>query len=265
MSKAPLIDLCVLGPSGRMGQQVLALVASHAKLRLASAADNPGSPAIGQELAGFQVRVDDDMDRALLQAQVYIDFTTPASTKIAAEWATAHKTAAVVGTTGLDEDAEAALTELAKVAPVLVAANFSPGVALLLHLSERAAAALGPDYDLEVVELHHRNKVDSPSGTALALGRALADGRGLVFDSACRTERQGQVGARSQQEIGIFAVRGGDIVGEHTAYFIGDEERIEITHRAQKRSVFAAGALRAAEWLVEQRPGRYSMADLLGL
>lgn len=247
-----------------MGQQVLSLVAGHAKLALVSAADGPGSPAIGQTLADSQVSIDDDLDRALSKAQVYIDFTTPAATRGAAEKAATHKTAAVVGTTGLDDKAEVALSELAKVAPVLVAANFSPGVALLLHLAEKAASALGPDYDLEVVELHHRNKVDSPSGTALALGRALASGRGLDFDSACLTERQGQVGPRRAEEIGIFAVRGGDIIGEHTAYLIGGEERIEIAHRAQKRSVFAAGALRAAQWLVEQAPGRYSMADMLG-
>lgn len=242
-----MIDLCVLGPSGRMGKQVIELAADHAGLTLASTAD-----------------IDDNLDRALAKAKVYIDFTTPASTREAARLAQSHKTAAVVGTTGLDAEAEAALDELAKVAPVLVAANFSPGVALLLHLAEKAAAALGPAYDLEVVELHHRNKVDSPSGTALALGKALAEGRGVDFDSARLTERQGQVGARSQEEIGIFAVRGGDIVGEHTAYLIGGEERIEIAHRAQKRSVFAAGALRAAEWLVTQKPGRYSMSDLLG-
>jgi 4-hydroxy-tetrahydrodipicolinate reductase len=247
-----------------MGKQVVELANQHAALTLASAADGPSSPALGQTLPGSQVKVDDSLDRALSRAQVYIDFTTPASTREAAQMARAHKTAAVVGTTGLDAEAEAALAELSKVAPVFVAANFSPGVSLLLHLAEKAASALGPDYDLEVVELHHRNKVDSPSGTALALGQALAQGRGVDFDSARLTERQGQVGARTQEEIGIFAVRGGDIVGEHTAYLIGNEERIEITHRAQKRSVFAAGALRAAEWLAGQKPGRYGMSDLLG-
>ena len=245
------IKLCVLGPSGRMGQQVVGLANAHSSFDLASTFDGPGT---GKSTAA----------EALSKAQVYIDFTTPASTAAAAREALAHKTAAVVGTTGLSEEAEQALSELAKVAPVFVAANFSPGVALLLHLAEKASAALGSDYDLEVVEMHHRNKVDSPSGTALALGKALAKGRGLDFEAAQLTGRDGQVGARTDSEIGVFAVRGGDIVGEHTAYLIGAEERVEITHRAQKRSIFATGALRAAQWLVTQPPGRYCMADLLG-
>lgn len=259
-----MISLCVLGPSGRMGEQVASLARGHAEIDLVSAADRAGAEIIGRKLAD-SVTVTDDLDQALQAAQVYIDFTTPASTRAAASHALQHKTAAVVGTTGLDEQAESALAKLAEVAPVFVAANFSPGVALLMHLAERAAAALGPAYDLEVVELHHRNKVDAPSGTALALGRALARGRGLDFDAAGRAAREGQVGPRPHDEIGLCAVRGGDIVGEHTAYLVGDEERIEITHRAQKRSVFAAGALRAATWVAGKPPGRYSMSDLLGV
>lgn len=247
-----------------MGQQVLALALPHKNLVLASAADHAASSLIGSVVGDSTVVVESDLGSALAKAQVYIDFTTPAGTSAAARAALASKTAAVVGTTGLDAEAESALGELAKVAPVLVASNFSPGVALLLHLAERAAAALGPEYDLEIVELHHRKKVDSPSGTALSLGEAMAQGRGLDFDAVSKSERSGQVGPRGKDEIGIFAVRGGDIVGEHTAYFVGDEERIEITHRAQKRSVFASGALRAANWLAQQRPGRYSMSDLLG-
>jgi 4-hydroxy-tetrahydrodipicolinate reductase len=247
-----------------MGQQVLQLVSEHAGLTLASAADGPGADGIGNKIENTEVLVEDDLKSALEKAQVYIDFTSPAASAAAAQAALHHKTAAVVGTTGLDDNAEAALAELAKVAPVMVASNFSPGVALLMHLSEQAAAALGPDYDLEVVELHHRKKVDSPSGTALSLGQALAKGRGLDFEAARQCTRAGQVGPRKDAEIGIFAVRGGDIVGEHTAYFVGGEERLEITHRAQKRSVFAAGALRAAQWVAKQPPGRYSMSDLLG-
>jgi 4-hydroxy-tetrahydrodipicolinate reductase len=247
-----------------MGQQVLGLVAEHKGLVLASAADAPGASSIGTSAGQSEILVEDDLHSALAKAQVYIDFTTPAASAAAAAIALQHKTAAVVGTTGLDAAAESALAQLAKVAPVLVASNFSPGVALLFHLAERAAAALGPDYDLEVLELHHRKKVDAPSGTALSLGAAMAKGRGLDFESACKSVRSGQVGPRGEDEIGIFAIRGGDIVGEHTAYFVSNEERIEITHRAQKRSVFAAGALRAAHWLARQAPGRYSMSDLLG-
>lgn len=259
-----MIDLCVLGPSGRMGQQVCNLASASSSVRLTSAVERAGAPAVGSAVQNSSVIIGDDLGAALGAAQVYVDFTSPAATTIAAQSALPHKTAAVVGTTGLDAEAEQALDALAEVAPVFVAANFSPGVALLLHLAEKAAAALGPEYDLEVVEMHHRNKVDAPSGTALALGQALANGRGLDLAKARRSDRDGQVGPRGEGEIGMFAVRGGDIVGEHTALLVGDEERLEITHRAQKRSVFAVGALRAASWLITQPPGRYSMSDMLG-
>lgn len=264
MSSENAIRLCVLGPTGRMGQQVCALAVDSKTLELASAVERPGAPHIGRPVPSSDVVISDSLESALGQADVYIDFTTPMATEQAAHAAIEHKTAAVVGTTGLDKGTQIALDHLAEVAPVLVAANFSPGVALLLHLAKTASAALGPDYDLEVVELHHRNKVDAPSGTALALGRALAEGRGIDFETARSSARDGQVGPRKEGEIGMFAVRGGDIVGEHTALLIGDEERIEISHKAQKRSVFAAGALRAAEWIVKQPPGRYTMSDLLG-
>lgn len=257
--------LCVLGPSGRMGLQVANLAMEHADIVLASAVDRPGSTNQGQLIGDSGISVSADLDAALKGAEVYIDFTTPESTARAALAAARHKTAAVVGTTGLNAEANAALDALALVAPVLVAPNFSPGVALLVHLAEKAARALGPRYDLEVVELHHRNKCDAPSGTALALGQALAKGRDLEFSDAAVQARSGQVGPRTDDEIGLVAVRGGDIVGEHTAYFIADEERIELSHRAQKRSVFASGALRAALWLVAQQPGRYDMSHVLGL
>ncbi len=248
-----------------MGQQVLQLLRGQSGLVLASAADGPATAGVGSKIESTDIVVENDLPSALGKAQVYIDFTSPAASAAAAKAALQNKTAAVVGTTGLDEGADEALRELAKVAPVLVASNFSPGVALLMHLAEKAAAALGPEYDLEVVELHHSKKVDAPSGTALSLGKALAKGRGIDFESARNCSREGQVGPRGEGEIGILALRGGDIVGEHTAYFVGSEERLEITHRAQKRSVFAAGALRAARWVAEQPPGRYSMADLLGI
>ncbi len=260
-----MIDVCVLGPSGRMGQQVSELCLRSDVVRLVSAVEHAGAPAVGSCVQNSSVIISDSLEEALAQAQVYIDFTTPASTKLAAEKACAHKTSAIVGTTGLDEAARHALDKLAQVAPVFVAANFSAGVALLYHLAETAAAALGADYDLEVLEMHHRNKVDAPSGTALALGDALAKGRGQSLKLAQRNSHDSQVGPRSTSEIGIASLRGGDIVGEHTALLIGNEERIEITHRAQKRSVFATGALRAAIWAVEQPAGHYGMSDLLGI
>lgn len=223
------------------------------------------TPDSASELFPSQVLLTSDLHAALQASDVYIDFTTPALSELAAKTAVQTKTAAVVGTTGLAPPTLEALSRLSQVAPILVAANFSPGVALLMHLAEEAARALGPDYDMEVVELHHRNKIDSPSGTALALGKSLAKGRGIDFEENKRCAREGQVGPRSNNEIGLQALRGGDIVGEHTAYLIADDERIEISHRAQKRSVFAAGALRAALWLPSQAPGSYSMKSLLGM
>ncbi len=259
-----MIDLCVLGPTGRMGQQVCQLALASTGIRLASALERRGANVVGSSVPNSTIRIGESLPEALAKADVYIDFTVPTATTLTARAALHEKTAAVIGTTGLDEEAQEAIDELSKVVPVFVAANFSPGVSLLLHLAETAAAALGDDYDLEVVEMHHRHKVDAPSGTALALGRSLASGRGLDFETARQSTRDGQVGPRGADEIGIFAVRGGDIVGEHTALFIGGEERLEITHRAQKRSVFASGALRAATWIVKQAPGRYTMSDLLG-
>jgi 4-hydroxy-tetrahydrodipicolinate reductase len=170
----------------------------------------------------------------------------------------------VVGTTGLRPDEERALAELAKVAPVVVAANFSLGVNLVLGLVKQAARILGPDWDAEVVETHHKAKRDAPSGTALAIARAIAAGHGVEYDQVKRHTRDGDVGPRPRGEIGVATLRGGDVVGEHVAYFFGQHERIEIAHRATSRTIFAAGALRAAAWAVDKPPGRYDMLDVLG-
>lgn len=258
-----MIRLCVLGASGRMGAQVLEVAARRDDVQVTGAADRPGSPLIGTVLGG--VTVTDDVRAALQSADAYIDFTAPAATAATARAAAELGVAAVIGTTGLDPDAEAALETLAARAPVLVSPNFSLGVNLLFALAERAARALGDDFDLEVLELHHKRKRDAPSGTAIALAEALARGRGLDYDQAHRYAREGDVGARPPGEIGVVAVRGGDIVGEHTAYLIGELERIEITHRASSRAIFADGAVRAATWLANKAPGRYSMTDVLGV
>jgi 4-hydroxy-tetrahydrodipicolinate reductase len=259
-----LISLAVLGPSGRMGRRVIELAAARGDVALAGAIDHPKSALIGGSIGGVPVTT--DAVTALRGCQVYVDFTTPESTEATARAAVrAGGVAAVVGTTGLTAGAEAALRELSAVAPVLVAANFSLGVNLLLVLAETAARALGPGFDLEVVELHHKHKRDAPSGTALALARALAAGRGRPLDEILRTTRSGDVGARPDGELGVLAVRGGDVIGDHTAFFLGDGERLELTHRASSRDLFAAGALHAAAWLAGRPPGRYSMRDVLGL
>jgi 4-hydroxy-tetrahydrodipicolinate reductase len=256
--------LCVLGPSGRMGRMVLELAADDDAVQVVSALDRAGSDIIGRQVAPG-VTATADASAALGAADVYIDFTTPAATAAAARVAADRRVAAVIGTTGMDQACEQALAALAETAPVLVAPNFSLGVNVLLGLAEQAARALGAGFDLEVVELHHRRKRDAPSGTAIALGQALARGRGLDYDDARRYSREGEVGARPDDEIGVVAVRGGDIIGEHTAYLIGELERIEISHRAGSRSIFAAGALRAAAWLAGKPAGRYGMRDVLGL
>jgi len=210
------------------------------------------------------VDIGDDMAAGLAKAQVYVDFTSPDATRAAAQVARAQNKAAVIGTTGLGADHERVIAELAQVAPVVVAANFSLGVNLVLGLVRQAAKVLGPEWDAEVVEIHHKAKRDAPSGTALAIARAIAAGHGVVYDEVKRHTRDGDVGARPPGEIGVASVRGGDVVGEHTAYFFGQAERIEIAHRATSRTIFAAGALKAAAWVVGKPPGRYDMLDVLG-
>jgi 4-hydroxy-tetrahydrodipicolinate reductase len=257
-----VIRAAVLGPSGRMGRRVIELAAGRSDLALAAAIDQPSSAVVGKTIGG--VVAGGDLAQ-LAGCQVYIDFTTPAGTEAAAREAARHRVAAVVGTTGLGAGAEAALAELAEVAPVLVAANFSLGVNLMLVLAETAARALGGGFDIEVVEAHHRHKRDAPSGTALALATALARGRGEELERVLCTSRSGDVGPRPAGEIGVVAVRGGDVIGDHTAFFLGEGERIELSHRAGSRDLFAAGALRAAVWLAGRPPGRYTMRDVLGL
>lgn len=252
--------LLILGPSGRMGRALIEGAAGRTDVRVVAAVDRP-------EAARLQIgslTSTSDAAAGLDASDVYIDFTSPAATRSVAALATARKRAAVIGTTGLTADDEAALAELAKVAPIVVAANFSLGVNLVLGLVRTAASVLGPEWDAEVVETHHRAKRDAPSGTALMIARAIAAGHGSDYDAVKRHSRDGDIGPRPRGEIGVSAVRGGDVIGEHTATFFGAAERIEIGHRATSRSIFAAGALRAAAWVVGKSPGRYDMLDVLG-
>lgn len=260
--RVPRIGL--LGPSGRMGRAVLAAGLGRTELQIVSAADRAGAPGLGAEVAPG-VLTDDDTGRALDVCDVYIDFTTPASTRAAAIAATPRRRAAVIGTTGLTAADDEAIAALVQVAPVVLAANFSLGVNLVLGLVKQAARILGPDWDAEIVETHHHNKRDAPSGTALAIARAIASGHNSDYDKVKRHARDGDVGPRPRGEIGVSTVRGGDIVGEHVATFFGAGERVEIGHRATSRDIFAQGALRAAVWVVGKPPGRYDMLDVLGL
>jgi 4-hydroxy-tetrahydrodipicolinate reductase len=241
------VRICVLGPSGKMGRAVIDAAKARDDIQVSSTVD------LGEDVA-----------KGLAAAEVYVDFTSPDGTRAAARAALANKTAAVIGTTGLRAGEEQAIAELAKVAPVVVAANFSLGVNLMLGLVKQAAKVLGTEWDAEVVETHHKAKRDAPSGTALAIARAIAAGHGVDYDQVKRHTRDGDIGPRPRGEIGVATLRGGDVVGEHVAYFFGQAERIEIAHRATSRTIFAAGSLRAASWVVGKPPGRYDMLDVLG-
>jgi 4-hydroxy-tetrahydrodipicolinate reductase len=247
-----------------MGQAVIDGAAGHPEIRICAAVDRSDAVGLASVVAG-DVVVTSDLRAGLALAQVYVDFTTVGSSVAAAGVAAELGKAAVIGTTGFSAQDEAAIEALARVSPVVVASNFSLGVNLLVGLVTRAAHALGPTWDAEIVEVHHRAKRDAPSGTALTLAHAIAAGHGSHYDEVKRHGRDGQVGARPSGEIGVHAVRGGDVVGEHTVSLFGAGERIELSHLATSRTIFAAGALRAATWVVSQPPGRYDMLDVLGL
>jgi 4-hydroxy-tetrahydrodipicolinate reductase len=254
-------SIVICGIRGRMGQAVLRLARERADLRVAGGID----PA-GGDVDGVAVMPLEAADEVLAGVDVVIDFSTAAATAGLLLRPALAGRAVVIGTTGLSADTERVLSDAARHAAVLTAANFSIGVNLLLGLTERVAAALEADnWDIEVVEAHHRRKTDAPSGTALALARAAAAGRGVDLDAVRRDGRSGDTGARPDGQIGLHAVRGGGVVGEHTVMFIGERERIELRHDALDRALFAEGALRAARWMAGRAPGRYSMQDVLGL
>ncbi len=263
--------IAVLGCAGRMGRANVATVLAHPELELAAAVEAPGGSAVGADagtLAGVEpagVPVTDDAAHALAEAAAAIAFTTPAATVAHARLAAAAGSALVIGTTGLDADAEAVLDEAAADVPVVYAANMSLGVNLLSALVETVAKALDERFDVEIVELHHNRKVDAPSGTALALGRAAARGRGVRLDDAAERGRDGLTGTRALGKIGFAALRGGDVVGDHTVLFCGSGERLELTHRASDRGIYSRGAAQAALWTRGRSPGLYDMVDVLGL
>jgi 4-hydroxy-tetrahydrodipicolinate reductase len=267
---APITPIAVLGAAGRMGCAIVRLLRQTPGAVLAAAVDVPGSPRIGQdagqvaggEMIGVPIT---DVLPASNTALVWIDFSSPAATAATAERAAERGAALMVGTTGVSPAGKQALVEAARRIPVVFAPNTSVGVSVLLKLVADAARLLGPGYDLEIAETHHRMKRDSPSGTALRLAEALAETTGRDLARDARYERHGDIGPRPVAEIGIQTLRGGDVVGDHTVFFLGDGERIEITHRATNRDMFARGAIRAALWLQGRRPGLYDMRDVLGL
>jgi len=263
--------LVVVGAAGRMGRMLIKAVAETAGARLVAAIERPESPAVGQdagELAGIGslgVPVTTDALQAFVGADGVLDFTAPAATVAFAGLAAQARIVHVVGTTGLDEADLAKLEAAARHAVIIRSGNMSLGVNLLAALVRRVASTLGEDFDIEVVEMHHRMKVDAPSGTALMLGEAAAAGRGVSLKEASDRGRDGITGPRRPGAIGFAALRGGTVVGEHSVIFAGAGERIELTHRSEDRSLFARGAIRAALWGRSQKPGLYSMADVLGI
>jgi 4-hydroxy-tetrahydrodipicolinate reductase len=264
--------IAVHGAAGRMGRNVIAVVLADAEAQLAAAIEREGHAALGSDAALLSgsaeaggVALDADVDRALERAQVVIDFSAPSSTTELLARCAQKRVPAVVGTTGMDAACREAVDALSRVAPVVFAANFSIGVNVLWALCERAVQLCGEDFDLEVVEMHHHHKVDAPSGTALKLTDVIARARGLEPGAAAVHGRSGQVGARRHAEIGVHALRGGDVFGDHTLVLAGPGERLELTHRAHGREIFARGAVRAAHWVVGRPVGLYDMSDVLGL
>lgn len=265
------IRIGITGCGGRMGRMLLAEVLGSGGVKLAGGSEASGSAVLGRdlgELAGggpVGLAASADAGALFAAADVVIDFTAPAAAATHAELAAKHGKALVLGTTGLDAAQTRTVNAAAKRAPIVWAPNMSPAVTMLLGLVEEAARRLGEGYDIEVLEMHHRHKVDAPSGTALALGRAAAAGRGIDLAAHSQRVRDGHTGPRKAGDIGFATLRGGDVVGDHTVIFAGEGERLELTHRASSRRVFALGALRAARWVAGKPPGLYGMKDVLGL
>jgi len=248
------MKIAIAGAGGRMGRTLIDAVLADRGLSLAAAFDVPGSPAVGQQAGNIRIASDPS---AAAAAEVLIDFTRPEGTLEHLR----HAKAMVIGTTGFSPAQKKAIEEAAKRMPIAMAANFAVGVNAAYRLAETAARILGDGYDVEIIEAHHRHKVDAPSGTALKLGEVVAKALNRKLSDVARHGRAGETGERPESEIGFHAIRGGDIVGEHT----GQGERLEVTVRSQSRMTYAAGALRAAKFLQNRAPGLYDMADVLGL
>jgi 4-hydroxy-tetrahydrodipicolinate reductase len=263
--------IAVLGAAGRMGQTLTRVLAKTPGCVVAGGVEAKGSPAIGRdigEVAGIEplgVTIADDPLPVFASVQGVLDFTAPASTVAFATLAAQARIVHVIGTTGLTEPDEAKIAAAARHATVVKAGNMSLGVNLLAGLTARVAEALGPEFDIEILEMHHRHKRDAPSGTSLMLGAAAAGARGISLDERGVRARDGETGPRREGDIGFAALRGGDVVGEHRVIFAGPGERIELAHIATDRGIFARGAVKAALWAKGKSPGLYTMQDVLGL
>lgn len=257
------MKIAVAGAGGRMGRTLVDAIEADGALTLAAALEVAGSPAVGKELE--KIRITSDIDAAVSAGDVLIDFTRPAGTMKHLESCLKHSKLLVIGTTGFSDSEKKRISEGAKKIPIVMSPNFAVGVNVLFKIADTAARALGEGYDVEIVEAHHRHKVDAPSGTALKLGEIIASALKTNFTSAAIHGRHGDTGERPVKQIGFHAVRGGDMVGDHSALFIGTGERLELTVRSQSRATYATGAVRAAKWLRKQPAGLYDMFDVLGL
>ncbi len=265
-----MLNIAIAGASGRMGRMLIQAVLTSPDCCLSGALDAPGSRALGEDAGAALglaagVSVTDDLRTGLEGADVLIDFTRPEGTLAHLAVCRSLGVRAVIGTTGFDTTQKAAIAAHAANLATVLAPNMSVGVHVMLGLLAQAATALGDGYDIEVFEAHHRDKVDAPSGTAVAIGEALAAARGVDLDTEAVWTRHGHAGARRSGSIGFSSLRGGDIVGEHSVWFVGAGERIEIAHKSSSRANYAEGSLRAARFLAGRAPGLYGMSDVLGL
>ena len=270
MTTTSALAVAVAGASGRMGRMLIEAIVRASDCRLSGALDVPGSAALGQDAAAFLgvdsgVRVTSELHQGIAGAQVLIDFTRPEGTMAHLAVCRQLGVAAVIGTTGLSAAQKEDIARVAQQIPIVMAPNMSAGVNVVFKLLDMAARALSEGYDIEIIEAHHRHKVDAPSGTALQMGEVVARALGRDLASCAVYGREGVTGERKGSTIGFSSVRGGDIVGDHTVLFAGTGERIEITHRAASRATYAQGSLRAARFVADKRHGLFDMHDVLGL
>lgn len=265
------VKIGIIGCLGRMGKALTAEVLEHDKAELIGATEIVGNEFIGKPiihpLTGIQseIFITTDTDELIKKADVVLDFTCPTATVAHANIASKAGTSLIVGTTGLSSADEEVLKEASKTTSIVYASNYSTGVNLMMHITKITANVLDEDFDIEIVEMHHRDKIDAPSGTALSIGKSAAKGRGKNLDDIKDSGRDGITNPRKRGDIGFASLRGGNVAGEHTVSFNADDERVEITHKAGDRSIFARGALKAALWVQNQKAGLYDMSDVLGL
>lgn len=263
--------LAVMGADGRMGRQLTMATINHPETEIAGASEMPGSDAIGQDIGSLNsiaplgLTITDDPITLFTKIDGILDFTSPAATLKHAELAAQARIVHVIGTTGFSEEDLSKIEAASRHAQIIKAGNMSLGVNLLAALTKKVAAILDDNYDIEIVEMHHKHKIDAPSGTSLMLGAAAGEGRNVPLAEKSVLERNGHTGQRRQGDIGFASLRGGSVAGDHTVIFAGDGERIELTHKADDRGIFAAGAIKAALWGKNQPPGLYNMADVLNL